>query len=96
MKVWLDDERPAPAFWVQVRTPEQAITLLARGGVEVISLDHDLGLDVKGDGYDVLLWIEEQVWLEGFKPPEMRIHTANPSARVRMEAAVKKIEQVAG
>lgn len=44
MKVWLDDERAAPEGCVHVRSPEEAIELL-RGG-HVLSLDHDLGLDV--------------------------------------------------
>src|SRR5512132_2943655 len=46
MKVWLDDERSAPAGWVRVRTPEETIELLRSGAVEELSLDHDLGLDV--------------------------------------------------
>jgi hypothetical protein len=46
VRVWLDDRREAPEGWVRVRTPEEAIELLRRGGVDELSLDHDLGLDV--------------------------------------------------
>lgn len=55
--------------------------------VSEISLDHDLGDDERGTGYHVLLWIEEMVALHNSKPPVIHIHTANPTARNRMEAA---------
>lgn len=93
MKVWLDDERPAPPGWTAARWPGQVIELLKSGQVEVVSLDHDLGDDPRGTGYDVLAWIEEAVVTRGFKPPEIRIHTANPAARKRMEAAAEAIRR---
>ncbi|WP_439037769.1 cyclic-phosphate processing receiver domain-containing protein [Agarivorans sp. QJM3NY_25] len=34
--------------------------MLKTGEVTEISLDHDLGNDDHGTGYDVVLWIEEQ------------------------------------
>jgi hypothetical protein len=45
-----------------VQTPEEAITLLKTGEVELISFDHDLGL-IEEDGreqtgHDIILWIE--------------------------------------
>ncbi len=91
MKVFLDDERPAPDGWTAVRWPEAAIALLAQGNVAELSLDHDLGDDARGTGYDVLLWIEEQVACAGFVPPTMRVHSANPAGRARMEAAIASI-----
>lgn len=51
MKVYLDDERAAPADWVTARWPEDAIALLETGQVTAISLDHDLGDDLHGTGY---------------------------------------------
>ena len=50
MRVWLDDAPAAPEGWVHVRTPEEAIDLLRAGAVEEISLDHDLGLDIRVAG----------------------------------------------
>ena len=91
MKIYLDDERIAPAGWVQVRWPGEAIELLKTGNVIELSLDHDLGDDERGTGYDVLLWLEEQVVCGLFTPPVIHVHTANPAARVRMEAAVQSI-----
>ena len=69
MKVFLDDVRAAPAEWILVKWPNEAIRFLKSGKVSEISLDHDLGDDERGTGYDVLLWIEEQVITKGFKPP---------------------------
>lgn len=94
VKVFLDDERVAPAGWVQVRWPSEAISLLMTGAVVQLSLDHDLGDDQRGTGYDVLLWIEEEVTLRQFIPPEITIHTANPAARQRMLAAVDAIDML--
>lgn len=93
MKVFLDDERPTPEGWVAVRWPEEAIALLQTGQVTDISLDHDLGDDLHGTGYDVLCWIEEAVATRGFTPPRIRIHSANPSARQKMTLAAGRIEQ---
>ncbi|HKR38586.1 MAG TPA: cyclic-phosphate processing receiver domain-containing protein [Paraburkholderia sp.] len=51
----LDDERPPPKGWLRVYWPDEAIQLLESGIVEEISLDHDLGNDAGGTGYDVIL-----------------------------------------
>ena len=91
MKVFLDDMRTPPAGWELGFWPEEAIVLLRTGEVTDLWLDHDRGDDVRGTGYDVLLWIEEAVVLTDFKPPRIRIHSANPAARLRMDAAVRSI-----
>ena len=95
MKVYLDDERTTPEGWQRVYWPEEAIALLQGGQVTQISLDHDLGDDEHGTGYDVLLWIEEAVVTQNFKPPRMQVHSANSSARQKMQAAIAQIEQLA-
>ncbi|QSQ22497.1 hypothetical protein JY651_46540 [Pyxidicoccus parkwayensis] len=95
MKVYLDDERPTPEGWVAVRWPEEAISLLEGGRVTDLSLDHDLGDDAHGTGYDVLLWLEEAVATRGFVPPRVRVHSANSSARQKMELAIARIERFA-
>ncbi|NHZ95557.1 cyclic-phosphate processing receiver domain-containing protein [Massilia sp. CCM 8734] len=96
MKVYLDDERATPDGWVRVYWPDEAIALLAAGTVTHISLDHDLGDDARGTGYDVVLWIEEKVMTAGFQPPLMRVHSANASARIKMEAGIGAIDAYAG
>ena len=92
MKVYLDDERVAPIEWVQVRWPTEAIELLQTGMVTHLSLDHDLGDDQRGTGYDVLAWLEQEVALHKFSPPtEIYVHSANPAGRKRMLAAIDSI-----
>ena len=94
MKVYLDDERTTPEGWVRTYWPEDTIALLTTGLVEQISLDH-LGDDSRGTSYDVVLWIEEQVALNGFKPPVITVHSANTSARHKMLLGIESIERLA-
>ena len=94
MKVFLDDERTPPQGWTPARWPEDAIRLLQSGRVDELSLDHDLGDDEHGTGYDVVLWIEEQVATANFEPPSITVHSANPSARQKMEAGIRSIEKL--
>lgn len=93
IKVFLDDKRPCPEGWTPARWPEDVIALLQGPEyVEALSLDHDLGDDARGTGYDVLLWLEEAVLTRGFHPPrEIRVHSANAGARPKMLAAVRQI-----
>jgi len=93
MKVYLDDERSTPDGWIRVYWPDEAIELLKTGKVQEISLDHDLGNDEKGTGYDVVLWIEEAVMTRGFVPPKMSVHSANSSAREKMELGIEAIKR---
>lgn len=103
MKVFLDDIRNCPRDWVRVTRPSDVILLIKTGKVEIISLDHDLGANQNFQldeynpdetGYDVLHWIEQAVVNDGLIPPKILIHTSNPPARKRMEAAVKQIEKL--
>lgn len=94
MKVFLDDARTPPTGWVLVHWPEEVIELLKQENVDEISLDHDLGNDSHGTGYDVILWIEEAVANRSFIPPIIRIHSANASARQKMEAGIKSIHRL--
>ena len=95
MRVFLDDERTTPEGWIRVYWPSEAIALLQTGAVEEISLDHDLGDDERGTGYDVVLWIEEAVVLHQFNPPKITVHSANSSAREKMLAGIRSIERLA-
>ena len=91
MKVYLDDERQTPCGWVRAYWPSEVIELLKTGQVKEVSLDHDLGDDARGTGYDVLLWIEEEVFCGRMTPPIMRVHSANSAARARMLSAIESI-----
>lgn len=91
MRVFLDDVRPTPEGWVRAYWPSEVITLLESGQVQEVSLDHDLGDDLRGTGYDVIVWIEEAVALQGFRPPTLVVHSANSAARERMMAGIHSI-----
>ncbi|MCS7466421.1 hypothetical protein NZK35_07000 [Stieleria sp. ICT_E10.1] len=95
MKVYLDDERETPEGWTRVYWPDDAIELLRTGQVTEISLDHDLGDDNRGTGYDVVKWIEEQVATNHFVPPKIKVHSANISARQKMELGIASIHRLA-
>lgn len=94
MKIYLDDERETPNGWTRVYWPTEAIELLRTAQVTEISLDHDLGDDERGTGYDVVLWIEEQVATTDFAPPRIRVHSANTSARQKMENGIRSVERL--
>jgi len=95
MKVYLDDERVTPEGWFRVYEPASCIGILETGMVTEISLDHDLGSDdLHGTGYDVILWIEEQVANNNFVPPRMVVHSSNSSARIKMELGIKQIRKL--
>jgi len=90
VKLWLDDERPAPDGWELVKTALECITALRCNEYEEISLDHDLGDG--GTGYDVLLYIEAEVHRNpDYKCPMIWIHSANPVGRKRMQQAIDSI-----
>ena len=92
MKIYLDDERPTPPGWTRAYWPEEVVAFLLTGEVEEVSLDHDLGDDAHGTGNDVILWIEEAVFCRGFKPPHIRVHSANTSAREKMMRGIAAIQ----
>jgi hypothetical protein len=92
MKVFLDDVRDSPEGWLRTYSVEGTIELLESGFVTELSLDHDLGTEETG--YDVVKWIEEKVATEGFVAPEIRIHSANPVGRKRMEQGIESIRKL--
>lgn len=90
MKLWLDDVRPAPPGWVWCKNANDCMILWAvfKNEVDEVSLDHDLGENVK-TGYDVAKWVEREVVEEGFENfPVIHIHSANPVGRKNIEAAL--------
>ncbi len=95
MKVYLDDERATPEGWTRAFWPDEVVRWLETGQVTHLSLDHDLGDDERGTGYDVVLWLEEAVAVRGFQPPITTVHSANTAARLRMEAGIRSIERLA-
>lgn len=94
-KIWLDDERDPPDdTWEWVKTAGACIAAIKSAQREetLVSLDHDLG-ERQATGYDVLKWLEVAVFEKrSFICPYISVHTANPPARERMNAAIGSIE----
>ena len=95
MRLFLDDERPTPEGWKRAYTAKDCIFNLQYMYVEELSLDHDLGAEENGTGYDVVLWIEEQVFTNPFynPPKQIYVHSSNSSARQKMLAGIERINR---
>lgn len=101
IKIFLDDIRETPDGWERCYWPNQVIMRLQSYLVSEISLDHDLGdaeMALSEDrkeitGYDVLEWIEEQVFLFEYTPPLIRIHSQNGPGIERMNRAIESIRR---
>ena len=93
MKIYLDDERIGPIGWLTINNIKTCIDLLKTKKVTHLSLDHDLGeIDPGHTGYDILLWLEEQVYYDNeFIIPEIVLHTENGPGRKRMLQAIESI-----
>lgn len=94
MRLWIDDERPAPNGYIWAKSVNDAKkNIIAvevyhrKDPVELIDIDHDAG-DFACDGGDyirLLDWLEET----GRNYP-IHIHTANPVARENMRRIIKR------
>ncbi|MFY2788483.1 cyclic-phosphate processing receiver domain-containing protein [Rhodococcus sp. MALMAid1271] len=77
MKLFIDDERPAPEGWELALTSAEAIAMIDEQGyklaaLEAVSFDHDLGGD--DTTRPVVLWMcENDYW-----PESVYVHTGNP------------------
>lgn len=94
MKLWLDDERPAPEGWYSTDDPAEALSLIRSGQVTEASFDHDLGRE--HTGYWVLQNVEEDLG-RGivYSIPVISIHTANPVGYRNMSAVRVSIQRLA-
>lgn len=77
MKIWLDDERPAPPGWTWCYNCDAAIKLLEDSPyIEHISFDHDLGME--GTSRPLALKILQRAINGTYQPPRWTVHSANP------------------
>lgn len=96
VKIYLDDVRPCPKGWVLAKTAWECIDLLQKcnGFTIALSLDHDLGDESNGTGYDVVKWIEERQHdtpVYYITPSIITIHSANPVGIAKMKAGIESI-----
>jgi len=78
---------PPDSSWVVARTFTEAVTILGGGGVEKLSLDHDLSVYEDENGCDIAEWMADNIveW-----PSTIIIHTANPLGRDDIEAVLRQ------
>jgi hypothetical protein len=100
VRLWLDDqlddpvtpERHTPPGWTGVKTTFAACRALARGPVDHISFDHDLG-EGRGSGYIVARFIEHRAFLRTLPPLTWDVHSANPAGRANIVRAMEQAER---
>lgn len=96
MKVFFDDLRDPPDnTWMVSRSFDHAIRLLSTIVATHISLDHDMG-EGERSGYELLCWIEERVFVDGWPMPEITVHSQNPSGRAKMELTIRRMKERLG
>lgn len=94
INLYLDDLRDIPDGFIGARTIEDAIELIGKNKVHILSLDHDLGMNDKGElnktGYDLVKWICEK----GIKPAnKIYIHTDNIVGKENMYETLKAAQR---
>ena len=83
INLYVDDIRRCPNDFVVARNYDEAIELLNNKKINILSLDHDLGIDEHGvekNGYDIVKYICER----GISPKKIYIHTDNVVGRDNM------------
>jgi hypothetical protein len=79
VKLWLDDVRTPPDdSWTWVKSVDPAVALMERGQVTDASLDHDLGMDERGqelpEGRTLVYWMAEK---DCWPSQSIAVHSAN-------------------
>ena len=83
INLYVDDLRRCPDGFVVARNYDEAIQLLSNNKINILSLDHDLGLDenrVEKNGYDIVKYICEHC----ISPNKIYIHTDSVVGRGNM------------
>jgi hypothetical protein len=91
MKLWLDDQRPAPPGFERAKTTREAIRLIVAQDVDVIAFDHDLGAGLTG--YDVACLIEDMA-RDGRRPPSWSVHSSDKNCCRRINAAMLSAHKI--
>ncbi len=82
MKLWHDNERPAPKGWVWAKSNAKARAYLSDGEVKEISLDFDMGPQ---SGLILVLWMISQDLIPG----AVTIHSMNEKGAELMHRALE-------
>ena len=93
LKLYLDDQRPAPPGWSLAKTADEAVNMLRTGDVTELSLDYDLGDPANGNGLHVLDWLESAISQGLIRMPKLTAHSGSILGRRRLEAQIEWLEQ---
>lgn len=95
MKLWIDDERPAPEGWVQARTLIEALYYLysMKESITDIALDHDLGHPNYRDADLVASLIENLAAEDYIGRIKWQILTNNPDGVKKIRAALQNADK---
>lgn len=85
INVYLDDFRPCPEGFVLARNVEECLLLLGNSKVNILSLDHDLGIG-EPTGYDLVKEMVER----GYYANEIYLHSSSTSGRMNMYELLQK------
>lgn len=84
INLYVDDLRDCPEGFKIARTVEEALEYMNTFNINILSLDHDLGIDDNGNllksGYDLVKIICEN----GLRANKIYLHTDNPVGRDNM------------
>jgi hypothetical protein len=96
IKLYLDDARPTPAGWARVFNIEDAKVVLNTRSITHLSVDNDLGSeDHTTEGYNLLNWLEEQVYFDPtFPVPIITVHSSNEGRAPAMRQVAAKLELI--
>ena len=98
MKLWIDDIRPAPPGYTQVKSVNEAIYFIANRNIvhaddtywtiALIDIDHDAG-DYVNDGGDYIKLLD---WMEynDINDIPIHIHSMNPVGVQNMRAIIQR------
>lgn len=93
MKLWVDDERPAPEGWTWVKTAEEATAALRDNEVTDMSLDYSLAeMWVGGD--TVLYWLQDN--LDRYPSGTVVPHSGSSSGFSLLERLIADTEAMIG
>lgn len=83
VNLFVDDIRKAPDGFIVARSYKEAIDLISSNKINILCLDHDLGIDeygVEKNGYDIVKYLCEH----RISPQRIYLHTDNAVGRENM------------
>lgn len=88
MKLWVDDERPAPEGWTWVKTVAETIAALRENEVTEMSLDYSLAN--WEDGSMVVYWLQKNI--EYYPSVSVVAHSGSASGCALLERVIADTE----